>query len=69
MKVKIVKVIDNKTFKGLSTRYKKHEKYGKYTTVYKKYLVDSNNASVQVGDEVEIVGCRPISKNKKWVLK
>jgi len=68
MKVRVLNIIDDKTFKALSTVYKKHPKYGKYITVHKKYLVDSSNKKVNVGDEVEIVSTRPISKTKRWAL-
>jgi small subunit ribosomal protein S17 len=69
MKVTVLNIIDEKTFKALSTTYKKHPRYGKYITSHKKYLVDSQGKSVTVGDEVEIVGSRPISKTKRWALK
>ena len=69
MKVKVLNIIDDKTFKAISSVSKKHEKYGKYVTVHKKYLVDSAGKTVKVGDEVEIVSSRPISKRKKWALK
>jgi len=69
MKVTVLNIIDNKTFKAISTSYKKHPKYGKYVTVHKKYLVDSQDKKVEVGQEVEIIGSRPISKRKRWALK
>ncbi len=69
MKVTVTNIIDEKTFKGLSTSYKKHAVYGKYITVHKKYLVDSQGKKVNVGEEVEIVSSRPLSKRKRWALK
>jgi small subunit ribosomal protein S17 len=69
MKVKILNIIDDKTFKGIATTSKKHPRYGKYITTHKKYLVDSQGQKVNVGDEVEIISSRPISKRKKWALK
>ncbi|OFW81100.1 MAG: 30S ribosomal protein S17 [Alphaproteobacteria bacterium RIFCSPLOWO2_01_FULL_40_26] len=69
MKVKVLNIIDNKTFKALSTTYKKHPRYGKYVTIHKKYLVDSAGKKVEVGQEVEIVSSRPLSKRKRWALK
>jgi len=69
MKVKILNIIDEKTFKAISSSYKKHPRYGKYVTVHKKYLVDSQGQKVNIGDEVEIVGSRPLSKTKRWALK
>ena len=69
MKVTVLNIIDEKTFKGLSTTLRKHPQYGKYVTVHKKYLVHSAGKTVKVGDEVEIVSSRPISKRKRWALK
>lgn len=69
MKVKVLKIIDAKTIKAVSSSYKKDEKYGKYLTVQKKYLIDSGGAKVNVGDEVEVVSSRPLSKRKRWALK
>lgn len=46
----------------------KHPKYGKYLRRSTKYQVhDPANAS-KLGDVVQIVGCRPISKTKTWRL-
>jgi small subunit ribosomal protein S17 len=69
MKVTVLNIIDEKTFKGVSTSRKKHPVYGKFITVHKKFLIDSAGQKVTVGDEVEIVSTRPISKRKKWALK
>jgi small subunit ribosomal protein S17 len=69
MKVKILNVIDNKTFKAVATIYKAHKKYGKYLTSHKNYLVhcvDSKN--LNNGDEVLISQTKPISKSKRWIL-
>jgi small subunit ribosomal protein S17 len=69
MKVKVLNIIDNKTFKAIASSYKKHPRYQKYVTVFKKYLVDSAGQEVVVGQEVEIVSSRPLSKRKRWALK
>ena len=69
MKAKIVKVIDEKTVKAVSTTYKKHEKYGKFITTIKNFMVDINNQKVEVGQEIEIINSRPVSKTKKWKIK
>ena len=68
MKVTVLNIIDHKTFRAIATTYKKHPKYGKYVTMHKKYLVDSGEKTVVVGQEVEISSSRPISKLKRWVL-
>ncbi len=70
MKVKILNIIDKKTFKAVAESYKAHEKYGKYLTTYKKYLVHyEGDKKLNVGDEVFIYETRPISKRKRWALK
>jgi small subunit ribosomal protein S17 len=69
MKVKILNIIDDKTFKVVSESYKPHKKYGKYLTSYKKFLVHCENSKdLNVGQEVSIKETRPISKTKKWAL-
>lgn len=69
MKVTVFSIIDDSTFKCISSTYKKHPKYGKYITKHKKFLVDSAGTSVSIGQEVEVVASRPISKSKRWILK
>lgn len=68
MKIKatVLKIIDEKTCKCISSNYKKHALYGKYVMVYKKYLVDCADVKVKEGDNVEISSTRPISKRKAW---
>ncbi len=68
MKVKVLNIIDNKTFKAVATSYKKHEKYKKFVTSYKKYLVHFEGSGINIGDEVTIKETRPISKRKRWIL-
>ncbi len=68
MKVKVLNIIDDSTFKAEATSYKKHPKYGKYITRHTKYLVHSGGKKVEVGSEVEITSSRPISKRKRWAL-
>ena len=50
-------------------RFVKHPKYKKYITRSKKFLVHDPGNTVQVGDTVTIVGVRPISKLKRFVIK
>ena len=69
MKVKVLKIIDSKTFKCSASFYNKHEKYGKYITTNKNYLVHCNDSSsLIIGSEVDIKESRPISKKKRWVI-
>lgn len=49
-------------------RQLKHPKYGKYLARRSRFHVhDPENAS-GLGDRVEIVNCRPLSKTKSWRL-
>lgn len=47
-------------------RRKPHPLYRKHFRVSKKFLVDTNNVPVGVGDEVLITECRPLSKRKRF---
>ena len=48
-------------------RYK-HALYGKYVRSHKKYMAHDADNSARVGDTVDIVACRPMSKLKRWRL-
>jgi small subunit ribosomal protein S17 len=69
MKVKVLKIIDEKTFKAVATTYKKHPKYGKFVTTHKNFLINYSGQKLNIGQEVEIISSKPISKMKKWALK
>ena len=49
-------------------RFVKHPKYKKYFVRSKKYLAHDPGNTAKVGDKVVIVGCRPISKLKRFKL-
>ena len=46
----------------------KHPKYGKYLKKTTKFGVHDEKNEAKLGDTVEIVECRPISKTKAWRL-
>ncbi len=50
----------------LVKRYVKHPKYDKYRIISKRYKADSKRGEYQVGDQVKIEECNPISKDKKF---
>ena len=50
------------------SRYEKHPKYKKYRTLTKKFLVHDPGNTVEVGQKVVIVACRPISKLKRFKI-
>ncbi len=45
-----------------------HPKYGKYVSKRTRFHIHDENNESKVGDTVEIVQCRPISKTKTWKL-
>jgi small subunit ribosomal protein S17 len=45
-----------------------HKKYKKYYKVSKKYKVHDVGNTKKVGDKVEIVSSRPISKDKHFII-
>jgi small subunit ribosomal protein S17 len=46
-------------------RKMRHEKYEKLVDKRKKYYAHTEK-DLEVGQEVKIMSCRPISKTKKW---
>ncbi|MEK7572761.1 MAG: 30S ribosomal protein S17 [Patescibacteria group bacterium] len=56
----------DKTVVVLVSRFVKHPKYGKYYNTSKKYKAHDEENKYKVGDKVEIVETRPISKDKKF---
>ena len=52
----------------VTRRLVKHPLYGKYVRRRSKLGVHDPHGQAKVGDEVEIVPCRPVSKNKSWRL-
>ncbi len=47
-------------------RTKVHPKYKKRYTVSKKYKVHDEENKFKIGDKVNFVECRPLSKDKRW---
>jgi len=50
-------------------RLKMHFKYKKRYRVSKKYKAHDAENEFKIGDKVEIMEVKPISKEKKWVAK
>lgn len=62
-------VISDKMDKTIVVRVdhvRRHEKYEKQYTVSKKYKVHDEANKYKVGDVVEFIECRPLSKDKRW---
>jgi small subunit ribosomal protein S17 len=47
----------------------KHAVYNKYIKRSATYKVHDEKNSSKVGDRVQIIECRPLSKDKRWNLK
>jgi small subunit ribosomal protein S17 len=50
-------------------RLVKHSTYSKYIKRSVKYKVHDELNSSKIGDRVQIIECRPLSKDKRWSLK
>jgi small subunit ribosomal protein S17 len=50
------------------SKYTKHPKYKKFIKKTKKYMAHDEGNTKEIGDKVEIMETRPISKNKKFIL-
>ena len=57
-----------KTITVLVERRVKHELYGKIIGRSAKYHAHDEKGEYKMGDTVEIVESRPISKTKSWVV-
>ncbi|MEX2052128.1 MAG: 30S ribosomal protein S17 [Candidatus Paceibacterota bacterium] len=58
----------NKTIVVAVSRFIKHPLYGKFYKVSKKYKAHDEENKHKVGDQVEIMEGRPISKDKKFTV-
>lgn len=62
-------VISNKMQKTVVVKVEKtlrHPQYGKVITRSNKYYAHNESTPLNVGDEVEIMETRPLSKLKRW---
>ncbi|MBI3888225.1 30S ribosomal protein S17 [Candidatus Nomurabacteria bacterium] len=62
-------VVSNKMDKTVVvtvSRFVKHPLYGKFYKISKKYKAHDENNACKIGDQVEIVETRPISKDKRF---
>jgi len=50
------------------TRLEKHKKYKKYLRRHTKFYAHDEQREAKVGDTVQIVETRPLSKLKRWRL-
>jgi len=65
----VLKISGVKTVSVLVEGFKTHPIYKKRYKTSKKYLTHNEIEGVKVGNTVEIVPSRPISKRKTWQVK
>jgi small subunit ribosomal protein S17 len=58
----------DKTIKVVVSYVAKHPKYGKYVRRRTVLHAHDEGNQAQVGDRVEVVPCKPVSKTKSWTL-
>ena len=64
-------VVSNKMDKTVAVEIKrlvKHKVYKKYIRRTQKYLAHDERNACGIGDKVEIVQSRPLSRRKNWVV-
>src|SRR5689334_1206409 len=70
--VKVGRVVSNKMDKTIvvvvenTITHRLHHRYMKRT---KKFHAHDERNECKIGDEVEIVSCRPLSKTKRWRVR
>ena len=65
------RVVSDKMDKTVSVKVErliKHPVYGKYIRRTNKVLAHDENNECKSGDRVTISECRPVSKNKSWLV-
>ena len=70
-KTRIGLVVSNKMDKSVVVaveRKVKHPIYGKFVKTTTKFMAHDENNECGIGDTVEIMETRPLSKNKNWRL-
>lgn len=70
-KTKIGKVVSDKMQKTIVVaveRRVKHPLYGKIINVTYKLKAHDENNECKIGDEVEVMETRPLSRDKRWRL-
>jgi len=65
---KVVSISGDKSIRVQMEYLVKHPKYGKYIRRRTKFGVHDEKNLAQIGDVVDIVECRPMSKTKSWRL-
>lgn len=64
----VVKIAGDKTATVLVERKVLHPRYHKTVKRFKKYLIHDETNNANVGDTVNAIECRPLSKTKSYRL-
>jgi small subunit ribosomal protein S17 len=64
----VAKVSNATTIKVSTKVTKVHPLYRKRYSQMRHYVAHSPNNTLEVGDSVTIITCRPISKTKHWIV-
>lgn len=64
----VVSDVNDKTIVVVVEERKPHPVYGKMITTTKKYHCHDENNEAGLGDTVQIMETRPLSKQKRWRL-
>ena len=70
-RVLVGRVLSNrmdKTVTVMVERRKRHPLYGKVIAMRKKYKAHDADNACQIGDLVQMIESRPLSKEKRWVV-
>jgi small subunit ribosomal protein S17 len=70
-KILVGRVLSNRMEKTVIVqveRKKRHPLYGKVVAMRKKYKAHDAGNACQIGDLVQIVESRPISREKRWMV-
>lgn len=70
-KVLVGRVLSNRMDKTVVVqveRQKRHRLYGKVITMRKKYKAHDAENACQIGDLVQMIESRPMSKEKRWAV-
>lgn len=58
-----------KTIVATVTHQYTHRLYKKLLRRTKKYKIHCEEADIKIGDAIEFMECKPISKDKKYIIK
>lgn len=68
LKCQVVSMKMEKTIKVLFTRQFRHPRYEKVVHARSTFLAHNELSDINVGDYVNILECRPLSKHKRWTV-